>query len=116
MSLSHLLNLLFPLFNNPIPVVFPCQNQLLGSVHAAGSCFVSVAMGEDSSMELPGEAQPGNAEVTCWNYPVPGQHPVPCTNCSSPTKQEFLGLKCARELTYVDLHTSEQVTTSSTGH
>lgn len=47
-------------------------------------------------MELPGEAQPGDTEVTCSYYPVPGQHPVHCTSCSSSTKQEFLGLKCAR--------------------
>lgn len=85
------------MFNNPTPVVFPCQRQLLGGVHAAVNCLVSVALGEDSShaTELPGEAQPGNAEVTCSSYPVPGQHPVHCTNRSSPTKQEFLGLKCA---------------------
>lgn len=57
-----------------------------------------MALPEDSchAIELPGEAQPGNAGVTSLHYPVPGQHPVHCTNCSSPTEQEFLDLRCAR--------------------
>lgn len=111
------------MFNNPTPVVFPCQRQLLGGVHAAVNCLVSVALGEDSShaTELPGEAQPGNAEVTCLSYPVPGQHSCPLHQLFISYKAGISGFEVcwaptAMELFCADLHTSKQVTTSSPGH